>query len=348
MNIFTKYWLRLKWKQQNYQPPIEKSDEEHVCPFCNEPYSGNYCPQCGLQYGRDRFTWKTVSLNLMDLWGIGNRNVFLTIGHLMWRPGYLIHDFLRSKHRAYFPPIPLLVATCLLFTLMVSTLHITWDKDLDAIYDMHTPLEEGQSGTVGRETFALSIEKKDEAQEAKKGTKKDAKEEKEDKQNEKLTQTLSNQILSLENLMKAERQWSRDNIAYSLIISNLLVILLASWIFRQSPRIQLSTVESFYVQMYIACQMMLIAIPYTLITWEICESSFLPYPLPSLLSFAILVVDYHQLCGYSLWGTIWRLIALGFNYTIFGTIVAVVFTVIYLVFPVITDLTIILPALLSL
>ena len=344
MNVFTKYWLRLKWKQQNYQPPIEKSDEEHVCPFCNEPYSGNYCPQCGLQYGRDRFTWKTVSLNLMDLWGVGNRNVFLTIWHLMWRPGYLMYDFLRGKHRAYFPPIPLLVATCLLFTLMISTLNITWDKDLDAIYDIHTTYEKGKAAAEDKnKSISLSISTNKEIKEE---IKKGATEEATNEEDEKMAQALSNQILSLEQLMKAERQWSRDNIAYSLIISNLLMILLASWIFGRSPRIRLTTVESFYVQMYIACQMMLLAIPYTLITWEICESSFFPYPLPSLLAFAILVVDYHQLCGYSLWGTIWRLIAMIFTYTLFGTILAVVLTIIYLVTPVFTELTIVAPALL--
>lgn len=329
MNVFTKYWLRLKWKQENYQPPIEKSDEEHVCPFCNEPYSGNYCPQCGLQYGRDRFTWKTVSLNLMDLWGVGNRNVFLTIWHLMWRPGYLIHDFLRSKHRAYFPPIPLLVATCLLFTLMVSTFNITWDKDLDAIYDIQAQYEEGKAEAERHQPVSIKIKDKEN-----------------DVQTKKFEKQLSKQMLSLEQLMKAQREWSRDNIAYSLIISNLLMILLASWIFGRSPRIRLTTVESFYVQMYIACQMMLLAIPYTLITWEICESSFFPYPLPSLLAFAVLIVDYYQLCGYSLWGTIWRLIAMIFTYTLFGTIVAIVLTIIYLVTPVFTELTIVTHALL--
>jgi hypothetical protein len=114
-----------------------------------------------------------------------------------------------------------------------------------------------------------------------------------------------------------------------------LFILLASWIFYQSPRIKLTIVESFYVQTYIACQMMIVAIPYTLIRGEICASETLPYPLPSLLSFAILVVDYHQLCGYSIWGTIWRLFLMIGTYLLFGTIIGIIFTVLYLVIPII-------------
>jgi len=320
MNFFTKLWLRLEWKQQNYQPPIEKSDEEHVCAFCNEHYSGNYCPQCGLQYGRERFTWKTVSLNLMDLWGIGNRNVFLTIWHLLWRPGYLIYDFLRNKHRAYFPPVPLLVAICLLFTLFVNIFNIKWSNDLDSVYDLHTTVEKTRAET--NKTLEEQGEIKTEEQQI---------------VEKKIEEKLDKRMLSLEELLKAERQWSRDHIEYSLVISTLLFILLASWIFYQSPRIQLSIVESFYVQIYIACQMMLIAIPYTLINGEITESSTLPYPLPSILAFAILVVDYYQLCGYSLWGTIWRLIAMIGVYILVGTILGIMFTIIFVLAPTFTS-----------
>jgi hypothetical protein len=254
----------------------------------------------------------------MDLWGIGNRNVFLTIWHLLWRPGYLMYDYLRSKHRAYFPPIPLLVAICLLFTLMVSALNITWDTSMDAIYDIHTNYEEGISVAGGNQPVSKTINNKEKGEQPTKVEKK-----------------LSKQILSLENLMKAQRQWSRDHIEYSLVISNLIFILLASWIFHQSPRIQLTIVESFYVQMFIVCQMMIIAIPYTLISWEICESTLLPYLLPTLLSFVILIIDYYQLCGFSIWGTIWRVLIMIFVYFMFSTFIGTLLTIAYLLFPLI-------------
>ena len=74
------------------------------------------------------------------------------------------------------------------------------------------------------------------------------------------------QLLSLEHILKVERQWSRDHIEYSLVLSNILIILLAGWIVHRSPRINLTMVESFYVQMYISCQMMLYS------------TTFLPFP----------------------------------------------------------------------
>lgn len=313
MNPITKAWHRLEWQQQHFQPSIEKTDEEHVCAFCGEQYCGNFCPQCGLQYGRDRFTWKTVALNLMDLWGVGRRNVFSTIGHLLWRPGYLMHDYLRSKHRAYFPPIPLLVATCLLFSLMINVLHIGWSEDFDSAYDFHEVVESEQQKRQqdGSATQDIDLEVK---------------------------LAFEHQLLSLEHILKVERQWSRDHIEYSLVLSNILIILLAGWIFHRSPRINLTMVESFYVQMYISCQMMLIAIPVTLITWCVHESGVLPYLLPSVLAFVILVIDYYQLCGFSLWGTVWRVSVMALANLLALVSLGITFGVLYLMFPVIQEI----------
>lgn len=291
MNVLTKAWLRLKWKQENYQPPIEKSDEEHVCAYCNEHYSGNYCPQCGLQYGRERFTWKTVALNMMDLWGMGNRNIATTLWHLVWRPGYMIGDYLRSKHRAYFPPVPLLVVTCLLFTLMVSTFHISWNTDLDTAYKVEFEKEYEKGINLSKQFPGVEVE-----------------EVKKDQETLEFEKVFSQRMESLNELLKAQQQWCRDHIEYALLISNIFMILAAGWVFRFSPRMgKLTLVESFYAQMYIDCQMMLITIPYTLITWQVYEAFILPYLLPFPIALIVLIYDYYQLCGFTLWGTIWRL-----------------------------------------
>lgn len=291
MNAVNKAFHRLEWKQQHYQPTIEKSDEEHVCAYCNEHYTGNYCPQCGLQYGRERFTWKSVALNMMDLWGMGNRNIAVTLWHLVWRPGYMIGDYLRNKHRAYFPPVPLLVVTCLLFTLMVSTLHISWNTDLDTAYKVEFEKEYEKGINLSKQLPGVEVE-----------------EVKKDQETLEFEKVFSQRMESLNELLKAQQQWCRDHIEYSLLISNIFMILAAGWVFRFSPRMgKLTLVESFYAQMYIDCQMMLITIPYTLITWQVYEAFILPYLLPFPITLIVLIYDYYQLCGFTLWGTIWRL-----------------------------------------
>lgn len=51
--------------------------------------------------------WKTFLL-FIDVWGIGNRGMFRTLRDLIFRPGYLISDYIRGKRSAYFPPFKLL------------------------------------------------------------------------------------------------------------------------------------------------------------------------------------------------------------------------------------------------
>ena len=196
---------------------------------------------------------------------------------------------------------------------MINVLHIGWSEDFDSAYDFHEVVESEQLKRQqdGSATQDIDLEVK---------------------------LAFEHQLLSLEHILKVERQWSRDHIEYSLVLSNILIILLAGWIFHRSPRINLTMVESFYVQMYISCQMMLIAIPVTLITWCVHESGVLPYLLPSVLAFVILVIDYYQLCGFSLWGTIWRVSVMALANLLALVSLGITFGVLYLMFPVIQEI----------
>ena len=85
------------------------SEEQHVCATCETEYTGNYCPRCGQSFKIQpkMSLWKTFLL-FLDIWGLGNRGMFRTLRDLMLRPGYLICDYLKGRHGAYFPPIKLL------------------------------------------------------------------------------------------------------------------------------------------------------------------------------------------------------------------------------------------------
>ena len=51
-----------------------------------------------------RFSFKKALLLFLDVWGIGNRSMFRSLRDLMFRPGYMIRDYLRGMQSAYFPP----------------------------------------------------------------------------------------------------------------------------------------------------------------------------------------------------------------------------------------------------
>ena len=106
--------LRLDRRQQE-RPSIPLNDNTmRVCSNCGGEYEGRYCPQCGQAGTWSRYTWRQVLLNVLDIWGLGNRPMFRTIKELFWRPGYMIRDYLEGHRQSYFPPFKLLAVTVIL------------------------------------------------------------------------------------------------------------------------------------------------------------------------------------------------------------------------------------------
>ena len=56
------------------------------------------------EVSHDRITIKRAVLSFMETWGLGSRNIFYTMGHLMWRPGHLICDYLNGHRQRYMQP----------------------------------------------------------------------------------------------------------------------------------------------------------------------------------------------------------------------------------------------------
>lgn len=100
-----KIWLRAFhiWQHRSYElAPL--SEEVHVCASCGTRYQGNFCPRCGQSAKVGRFSFKKAFMHFLDVWGIGNRSMFRSLRDLMFRPGYMIRDYLRGMQSAYFPP----------------------------------------------------------------------------------------------------------------------------------------------------------------------------------------------------------------------------------------------------
>lgn len=98
-------WLRAYhiWQQRPHElAPL--SEEMHTCSSCGTTYQGNYCPRCGQSARIGRFSFKKAALLFLDVWGMGNRSMFRSLRDLMFRPGYMIRDYLRGMQSAYFPP----------------------------------------------------------------------------------------------------------------------------------------------------------------------------------------------------------------------------------------------------
>ncbi len=111
------------------------SQEEHECLNCHDHFTGNYCPRCGQAASTTRFSMKVAAESFVNAYGMGERGMFRTIRDLIFRPGYLILDYLRGMRTSYFAPFKmyfLLVAVSLLVTHGLNITGNVLNDDSDA------------------------------------------------------------------------------------------------------------------------------------------------------------------------------------------------------------------------
>ena len=143
------------WRETPH-PVAPNTEEEHECANCHDRYRGKFCPRCGQASRIGRYSFKTGILNFVDVWGLGNRSMFLTIRDLILRPGYMIRDFLKGMQMAYFPPFKMFF---LLFALSVLVTHGLNIKGIDISNDAENEyvLQEMKEVNTAKETTAVDI-----------------------------------------------------------------------------------------------------------------------------------------------------------------------------------------------
>ena len=94
------------WQQQPIHYRLDES--EHVCNNCGNTFTGNYCPVCSQSARDGRISWLAIWQGIGQLWGIDSRSGLYTLWQLLWRPGYLVRDFISGKRQVSYPPVKLL------------------------------------------------------------------------------------------------------------------------------------------------------------------------------------------------------------------------------------------------
>ncbi len=112
---FRAWEIRLDRRLQQHKVISRDIDETHrECSNCGYSFTGRICPQCGQAATWMRYTWRQMILNLLDIWGLGNRPMFRTLHELFTRPGYMVRDYLGGHRQFYFPPFKLLAVSIVL------------------------------------------------------------------------------------------------------------------------------------------------------------------------------------------------------------------------------------------
>ena len=123
---------------------------------------------------------------------------------------------------------------------------------------------------------------------------------------------ISDDSISIFNITVITINWLKDNPAWATLIMLSFFIVPTYLICRESPRCNRHTLpESFFIQVFIGVQMSV---------WRLLTSVVLPNGHPVSMTLILLIMlglvwfrSYYQLFGYSVWGTLWRIVAVWWN-----------------------------------
>lgn len=129
MNIRESYQRLKQW--QKSPVAFTMSHDKHRCQNCGHEFEGNFCPCCGQRGGTGLVTWHSIREGVMDLWGIGTRSMPYTLWQLLFRPGYLIGEYISGHKQVSFPPVKMLVivATLIFVINNLTQIHIFGPED---------------------------------------------------------------------------------------------------------------------------------------------------------------------------------------------------------------------------
>lgn len=234
------------------------------------------------EVSHERLTVKRAVLLFMETWGLGSRNIFYTMWHLIWRPGYMMSDYINGHRKRYLQPF------FMFFVLTLILVQMAWALDVQ--------LPKNRDMTLTAFKFIYE-------------------------HNESFTVKQKSVILETAQWLDKVHDWRDDNRAWDLIIHSIGICLITWLLWRKSPRIgqgewvvDIGTMVEGYnfaeimtAIAYILCQMQMLSI-FTMICFR-----KLPFDhihgfmlVPELILFVILLIDFKQLFQRKWWATIWR------------------------------------------
>lgn len=109
------------WQKDPVNFRIKKTGVHH-CPNCGNEFEGNYCPVCRQDVGDGRITWKWVYECVMTVWGMDSRSMPHTLLQLLFRPGYLISDYINGRRQVSYTPVNMLFIVALVYVIIKQLL----------------------------------------------------------------------------------------------------------------------------------------------------------------------------------------------------------------------------------
>lgn len=260
-NLCLLYWHRAADWYQAQQEVIKKQNE----------------------VSHERITVKRAVLSFMETWGLGSRNIFYTMWHLLWRPGHLMCDYLNGRRSKYMQPF------FMFFVLTLILVQLAW------VLNVQTPKNKDMTLTA----FELVRD-----------------------HSEHLSVQQMTHIFKTAQWLDKVHDWRDENRAWDILIQSLGVIFVTWLLWRKSPRIGTDEwviengeyiegynfAEIVTVIFFILCQLQILSVIAMLLFHKLPFDHMEGWTMivPKLILFAVLLIDFKQLFRRDWWPTIWR------------------------------------------
>ncbi|WP_052080490.1 DUF3667 domain-containing protein [Porphyromonas macacae] len=316
--------LRLIRGRVEYPP----DDRMYMCLSCGNSFRGNYCNCCGQSSRTARYRFRNSVKTFFE--GVTNvNNRFLrTLLELLYRPGYMISDFIRGKRIVYVSPFQGLFLLAALYIIAVQII------DPDAFkskYSKEQPTMQTNAGKTempgddglpesdisNEVAFPSSVNPADKGKGAGLAVS-DGDVSKEIDKNKSLLSNIlkNNKTLSgirayinrnpfLQKTALLLNRWKSGNKAFDIILLLPFFSFASFLVFRREEyKVRYNPTEHFYIQTYIACQLLLLSIVILLFKRKVAINDW--YEIPEWLIFLIFCLNYKQIFRRDWWNTFWR------------------------------------------
>lgn len=328
--------FHIKLIQGRKTPPA--GNETCTCLNCGTTYTGNYCNRCGQSRNTPRYRLSNALKNIAgDFFNIDN-GFGRTLLELLYRPGYMIRDFIGGKRVEYFRPFQTLFILAALYIMAVQLVdpealskkektEKTEQTDKEEIIAAKEKLTKKMEKTYSKEekralaitikSLEKSLNKLEEKNDSTSATQ--VSEQNSDdgdlidefvndtsEVGDRLEKVLQNSpfLMKVWNLMKS---WGHGNKAFRIIATLPLFALATQLAFRRRKyKLNYNTTEHVFIQAYIACQILLLSI--IVLPFNGYAKVDDLYELPLWLIFVLFCWDYKQLYRCTWWRSFWRTI----------------------------------------
>ncbi|ERJ86081.1 hypothetical protein HMPREF1989_01406 [Porphyromonas gingivalis F0566] len=278
----------------------------HICQNCGDGYTGNFCNRCGQTSRTGRYHFRQMIRNVIGGFTNIDSGFGRTIVELLYRPGYLIRDFIGGKRVVYFRPFQalfVLASLYIIFAQLIGPDPLQKKPIGEELTRQEYRMDQKEISSLQKENKAVGSDSGEMIAERHTGRRAFFY-----KQMRFVTEQ-KNRLKSLpffSRIWSLLMEWFQGNKAVRII--SILPILAVSTkaAFRQKGAGAYNLTEHIIAQAYIACQLLLLnvlALPF----YSDARVGSL-YGLPALLLFLLFCWDYKQLFLCSWWWSFWRTI----------------------------------------